>query len=286
MQYYVEKTIDFTGKILYNKIIGTITRKDLKGGSAMFCSQCGSRIDDNARFCPQCGAVTGKGEMGAGALPSSEPVQPVPSALIQGQRVTENIYLCQDGYYRWVYEFSLMKNPTIMITLAKVLGLSVGLVYLFVLLLAVFEGNFESIGGMTLGFLIGLLGFLALGFISYVIYAGMNGWKYCVMFEMNETGVTHKQMETAVKKSELLQDIGILAGLLTGNMTVTGAALMIRTSMSTDFDKVKNIKARRGRHTIYVNEMLCKNQVYAASEDFDFVLNFINARIPAAAARK
>ena len=94
----------------------------------MFCPNCGTQIDDNARFCPECGTKTGKADIGAAVLPSAPPVrQPAQEPPMQGQRVTENIYLCPDGVYRWAYEYKLMRDPTILITIFKVVVLSVGI---------------------------------------------------------------------------------------------------------------------------------------------------------------
>ena len=41
--------------------------------------------------------------------------------ILEGKKVSENIYLCPDGVYRWIYEFPMAKNPTILITVWKVL---------------------------------------------------------------------------------------------------------------------------------------------------------------------
>ena len=49
--------------------------------------------------------------------------------LISGEKVTENIRLCPDGKYRWIYEFSMLKNPAVLRTVFKVLGISAGAVY-------------------------------------------------------------------------------------------------------------------------------------------------------------
>ena len=39
-----------------------------------------------------------------------------------GEKVTENIRRCPDGVYRWTYEYKMLKNPTVMFTVWKVLG--------------------------------------------------------------------------------------------------------------------------------------------------------------------
>ena len=44
------------------------------------------------------------------------------------------------------------------------------------------------------------------------------------------------------------------------------------------FWNVKFICVRRKRNTIYVDQLLDKNQVYAEDADFDFVVKFIKGR--------
>lgn len=245
----------------------------------MFCSSCGAQIEDHVRFCPECGTLTAK----AAEPPAAQP-------QMQGQKVTENIYLCPDGMYRWIYEFAMLKNPTVLFTIWKIFGGIIGGVWLFSQLISLFEGdlNVDSFIGSTGVFAIIAAGALVLSFIAYLIVAAQYGWKYIVLFEMNESGITHTQMQQQFKKAQALGWLTAMAGLLTGNPTTAGAGIIsaVHDSIHSDFDKVKNIKVRRSRHTIYVNEMLFKNQAYAAAEDFDFVLNYINERIPTDAARK
>ena len=58
----------------------------------------------------------------------------IPSGIpSENDAVTERIRLCPDGVYRWFYSFSMLKNPAQLFTVWKVLGLSFGIVYLFVL---------------------------------------------------------------------------------------------------------------------------------------------------------
>ena len=62
-----------------------------------------------------------------------------------------------------------------------------------------------------------------------------------------------------------------------GRPGMAGAGMLAatRTSMYSDFRKIRKVKANRAMHTIYVNELLGRNQVYAETADFDFVLHFI-----------
>lgn len=46
------------------------------------------------------------------------------------------------------------------------------------------------------------------------------------------------------------------------------------------YASVKNIKVRRRRHLIKVNQLFNKNQVYVPDAHFDFVLDYIRSRCP------
>lgn len=248
----------------------------------MLCSNCGAQIDDNARFCPECGKITEKSETRTAAAPAKP--------TIEGKKVTENIYLCPDGVYRWIYEFKMMKNPTILFTIWKIFGGILAGICVFQAILMLIDGNFtaESLFDSVKNFAIVAIVLFVLAFIAYVIVAAQYGWKYMVLFEMDEDRVTHTQMQKQFEKAQAMGWLTAAAGLLTGSPAMAGAGInsAIHNSMSSEFAKVKNIKVRRVRHTIYVNETLEKNQVYAEPADFDFVLDHITARIPANAAKK
>ena len=74
--------------------------------------------------------------------------------------------------------------------------------------------------------------------------------------------------------------IAALVGLAAKRPTTAGAGLLsaTRQASTSDFKYVKKVKAYPRRHLIKVNETLNKNQVYAATEDFDFVLDWIRTR--------
>ncbi len=194
--------------------------------------------------------------------------------------VSKNITLGEDGVYRWVFELNLYKNPTILFLIWKIFGCICFGIWLFILLLAAFKGHFtRDFLDITLGFFLFTLGFMVLCLVGYLFYAMMVGGKYCVLFEMDERGVNHIQMEPQVKKAELIGMLTMILGAAAGKPGVVGTGLLAktRTSMYSSFDTVESVEAFPRRNLIKVNELLSKNQVYAADEDFDFVLGFIRA---------
>jgi hypothetical protein len=131
----------------------------------MFCENCGNEIKDDARFCPVCGAQVNSSAVPVGSAPAvAEGFQagPMPQEMnrgyqdigsredIKGQRVTENIYLCPDGAYRWVYEFDMIKNPTILITVWKVLLMSFAIVIFIMLFFTIIEDGLDDLPDLIL----------------------------------------------------------------------------------------------------------------------------------------
>ena len=258
----------------------------------MFCKSCGNPMNDTAKFCENCGAPVA-------AAPTSHSVshtkaqttekpkrqrKPTAEKMMQkGTPVTENIYLCPDGVYRWYYEFPMLKNPTILFTVYKVLGLSFGIVYLLLLVMDGIQGNFdgwEGIWGLTKVFLILAAVFIVLGALGYLLVAAMYGGKYMVLFEMTDTYVKHTQLPKQFKKAQALGWLTAMAGLVGGRPSTIGAGILAATknATTTEFNNVRTVKVSKRRRTIKVNQLLSKNQVYADGADFDFVRNYIVTR--------
>lgn len=195
----------------------------------------------------------------------------------------KRITKCEDGKYRWVYEFSLLKNPTIFLLLLKIFGLITAGMWVFMNLIELFDGGYTlatlwactKVMLLIFGILVGLT------VIGYLIYAAIMGGKYCVLFEMDEEGVSHIQMKSQIKKAELLSAIEVLAGFASSNPTLMGAGLLSSSvsSISSCFAGVKKMKVLKKRCVIKLDQPFCHNQVYAEPEDFDFVVDFIKARV-------
>ncbi len=202
------------------------------------------------------------------------------SEKFSGKNVTPNIVFCPDGVYRWYYEFNMLKNPTIFITVSKVLLLSVTIVYAFVLILIIHNGeDLEEIIDLTKGFVLIYLFMLFLGLISYLIIAMTYGGKYMVLFEMNEKQISHIQMQKQFKKAQAIGWLTSIVGAASGNIGTIGQGILASSKYSSTsvFKNVESVIVKRGRNTIYLNQLLNKNQIYVYDEDFNFLVNFIQS---------
>ena len=199
-------------------------------------------------------------------------------------KISDEIMLCTDGKYRWSYELNLFKNPTVIILVWKIFFfICLGLL----ILTSIFrlgESDFFFAGLLSqlkvFGIMLAIMTGLTL--LGYLVYAAINGGKYCVLFEMDEEGVCHTQMTKQVKKAEMISFLTVLAGLASKNLTTVGAGLnaSAKTSMYSEFAKVKKVKSYKRRGLIKVNMTFEKNQVYTSKADFDFVNNYILEHCP------
>ena len=204
---------------------------------------------------------------------------------IEGQKVTENIYLCPDGKYRWVYELNMINSPVILFTIWKIFGIVLLVLLAFMLIIEIVDGNVVSFVTDTLlspGILIipGIM--LVLSIIGYGIVAAAYGFKYIVLFEMDEKTVVHNQMPKQFKKAEGLAWLAAMLGAVAGSYPATGAGILAgsKSSSVSRFDKVRTVVRRKGQRLIEVNEPVEKNQVYAEDADYEFVWNYITSRCP------
>ena len=197
--------------------------------------------------------------------------------------MSENIKKCDDGSYRWVYEFNMLKNPIILLTVLKIfLFVLVGMWVIFGLFRIGRDGFVGAFVAQTKELLIPAAILLGLSIAAYIILACIYGWKYCVLFEMNETGIRHIQMEKQYKKAQALGWLTAMAGAAAGKPGVVGTGLLAATKneQATEFSKVKRMRVLKTFHTIKLDGLLNHNQIYVETEDYDFVLEYISKRIP------
>ena len=194
---------------------------------------------------------------------------------------SKNISMCPDGKYRWVYELDMYKSSAIIKELWRVLLITGALVLIILFGINIMDGDLmETLQfvAQAAAILFGI--FLVLSIVGYLIFAYIIGGKYCVVFEMDEGGINHKQHPKHVKKAQLIGALTVLAGAGTGNLGTAGTGILAaaRTTLYTGFDDVKEVEILPKEHLIRLNETLNRNQVYAADEDFAFVANYIRAR--------
>lgn len=234
----------------------------------MFCGNCGTQIAD---------------EVAVDAATEEK------NEEIGGTELGPGLYKGADGIIRWNYEMNMWKNPTILITVWKVLLIGGSVPILLVTILTLIEEGFAeamSVFGMMAVIIIAIVTGLAV--IAYPIVALSYGGVYQVVFEMDDVGVKHIQMDKQYDKAKVLSMITVLAGIAGGSPGTVGAGLLAGSKKSSysKFSKVKKVVLKPGRRVIYVNQSVERNQIYAGPENFDQIAAYITDRCKKAAIVK
>ena len=242
----------------------------------MTCENCGCELTEKSVFCLNCGVEINRPKKSEAQFvhePEKEAPDPAPADL----HISPNLIRSPDGTIRWIYELSLWKNPTILLTVWKVLLVSCGFVGLLMFFVTLGDGIGESVKislsvfGMTAGIITGLM------LVVYPIFCAVNGGKYCVLFEMDHKGVRHTQLGRQFEKAQAAGLLTAFIGGVTGNLSAAGAGLLSasRQSMYTSFKSVSRISVRERRGVIHIGTLLEHNQVYAQAGDFQFICDYI-----------
>ena len=136
---------------------------------------------------------------------------------------SKNIMMCPDGKYRWVYELDMYKASVIIKEVWRAMLIAGVIVLAFLFVINIMDNDLmETLQFVvqTAAILFGI--FLVLSIIGYLVFAFIIGGKYCVVFEMDDAGVNHKQHEKHVKKAQLIGAITALAGMAGGNLSTVG----------------------------------------------------------------
>ncbi len=194
----------------------------------------------------------------------------------------ERVRLCTDGKYRWTWPMNMYKNPLVLLTVLKIFGIIFGVAMVLMFIGPAFRGEWSAVleGLKIWAIILGV--FLVITLLAYWIVAALYGGKYIVHFTMDEKGLLHDQVPMQKKKAEKMGCLIALAGIFAKRPSVAGAGFMTaaHTKTSSDFSRVRRIKAYPRLHSIKVNEGLSKNQVYTHPEDFSFVLDYIQSHCP------
>ena len=181
-----------------------------------------------------------------------------------------------------MYEFSFWKNPVVLITAYKVLLIALAVPALLMFFLTLGDGMEEAFKILITMIGYGIVLMTVLLIVAYIVLGFMYGGKYYVLFKMDDNGVNHIQLDKQYKKAQALGYLTAMIGVTTGNLSAGGAGLLVasKPSLYTNFKKVKSIKISPRSNTIYINESLKRNQIYATKEDFPFVKEYILKNCP------
>ena len=193
------------------------------------------------------------------------------------------VRLCEDGKYRWKYEFNMLKNPAIILVVYKIFGILLSIPLLISIIRAAIDGDWARAWDDSIKiWLIVLAVFAVIIYIGYLLVVWMYGGKYIVHFTLDEKELVHEQEAAQFQRARKLGLAAILVGIFSRRPATVGQGIFIasKNASTSTLAKVRRIKPRRAWHLIKVNEGLEHNQVYVPKEDYDLVLDFLRQHCP------
>ncbi len=255
----------------------------------MYCSKCGNEVGSGEAFCGNCGnKLEEQVRVSAGVIPQengqgdSEHLEsPKVSDSKKNVNYENQVHQGPDGVWRWQQDMNMWKNPTVLMTVWKVFMLSSAFPALLLFFVVLADDGFaEAILAFIKIFLLVAAIATGLVMIAYPIVAFAYGGKYQVVFEMDEKGISHIQMQKQFEKAQVLAWLAVMAGAAAESPVTAGAGLLAysKNSSHSEFKKVTKIVCKPRRKVIYVNQTLEHNQIYVDPKYFDQVADYIIAR--------
>lgn len=192
----------------------------------------------------------------------------------------ERVQQCEDGKYRWIYKMSTLKNPTMMIRMGKILGVTLLMIYILAQLGSL-TGEGENPFLQTVEMLMPAFAIILAAYVvSYLLWVLLCGGTYVCAFEMDDAGILHAQAKNKTEGQKLIEQMTVILGAASPVIGALGSGLTaaVNSSWKSNFFAVTSLRARRRYNAIYLNEPGCKNIIHVDDRDFDFVWSYIKAR--------
>ncbi len=227
----------------------------------MRCPNCGEEILGDDKFCPNCGAEIVMSSVNAGGITRGE-----------------------DGVYRWLYEYKMFTNPAMLFMIWRMFLWAIGIGWLILIPFGlIFFAGWDSLFAVLFGFAVTVLvAAVTLGTIGYLIYAIYMGGRLFILFEMNEEGITMTLAPKTFERQKALMWLSIASGLTVSQApnVFLDAALVNKKSQSSSFEHTTRVLVKKWYNCLHLRQLLGYNLIYTNKEDFDFVWEYIKARIP------
>ena len=208
------------------------------------------------------------------------------------------VTLYEDGVYRWSYDLDMWRNRYILNLVIKVLLLVLGIPTLFVLAMLL-KGLIPLLrAGMPMGDALsfarndllivaivgGLLaGMILLTLIIYAVAAAVMHGHYRLCYQMDDSAVALVRDPDKMKALNTFGTVVAAVGLAIGKpgdaMRVGGTLAAVNNSGTSRFDSTRRVKIVPEIDLLDLREWFGMNQVFVPREDYEFVRDFILARV-------
>ena len=210
----------------------------------------------------------------------------------------DRVTLFDDGVYRWSYELDMWHNRYLLKLILKILCLVLGIPTLVVLAMLLWR-LLPLLGRglpekeimarvqpdrIALAVVAGIFaGCLLLTLIIYAVCAAVMGGVCRLRYEMDESAVALVRRSGSMDAVNALGVIAILAGLASNQPDVAlqaGSTLAVANNTGTTrFDAVRRVKVLPAFDLLDLREWFGMNQIYVPREDYEYVRDFILARV-------
>jgi len=209
------------------------------------------------------------------------------------------VTLGEDGVLRWSYDMDMWHNRYMIGLVFKIIGLMLGIPTLLAAVAMLMRAAPLMADGVTgdrlrsflrddlilLAVVGGMLaGMLLLGAIIYAICAAVMKGRYHLCFQMDDSAVALVRNPKTMGVINTLGIVAAIAGLAAGKPGESlrlGSTLAAANSTGTSrFDAARRVKIVEKCDVLDIREFFGMNQIYVPPEDFEYVKEFILARIP------
>jgi hypothetical protein len=235
----------------------------------MHCHNCGSEINDGAAFCVSCGARV---------QTAQSPRQNMPA-----EHADSAIARDGNGNISWVYEYSLWKNPGVLLTVWLVMMIACLVPAILAFFFGLGDGFSEAASTALMVLGIGAGAVTALWHCLSDRGADVTAESTACCYRMDDEGVDHIQLKKQFRKAAgawIRHNFAGDCGRRTPARPARGWRRPTRQRMHTRFSKVRTVKVR-GKPPYDLSERVDEpQQIYAGGADFRLVRDFILSRVP------
>ncbi len=199
-------------------------------------------------------------------------------------KLPENTHITIDenGKYCWRGTINVRDNPTMVILIAKTMGIIFGATLAISIGIGLACHMSAQDWVMMLSITVGVI--LVVAVISVIVtlmYLNNLDGTYSADYVMDETGVLFRP---APREQEINKEFAMGSAAfstLAGRPALAAAGVAtVNSDAVSKFKSVHRVKGIREHCCIKVSNPLLYNQVYVAPEDYDFVYRFISSHCP------
>ena len=191
----------------------------------------------------------------------------------------------EEGTYIWIYEMDMKNNRSLYNLIVRIITVVTAVPLCFLLFLFIRDSIRHHYIDWDWGKQVGLicLGVIAVMYLltklSYWYISKTYQGTYLMLFNMDEEGISFKQVDDQKEKNRLIGLTAAMTGMALNNpgMASTGLLLADGGNLHTRYEKVRRIIISEKENYIGLKTLVTYNMIYADDADFEFVKEYLLA---------